>query len=100
MDEVKRTANMVRMKLKSKRWCTGLDIVVMISITTIAMEKTLEDEQKGGTRHTADFRIRKAQVCAKFRCHLVTVVVSCLSCSILLCLGNFWTSWRNIIAFK
>jgi t-SNARE complex subunit (syntaxin) len=42
MDEVKRNANMVRMKLKT-------------------MEKALEDEQKGEARHSADFRIRKAQ---------------------------------------
>ena len=27
------------------------------------MEKALEEEQRGPARHSADFRIRKAQVC-------------------------------------
>ncbi|XP_062509302.1 syntaxin-1A-like [Corticium candelabrum] len=42
MSQVKRDANMVRGKLKT-------------------MEKALEEEQRGPARHSADFRIRKAQ---------------------------------------
>jgi hypothetical protein len=58
MDEVKRNANMVRMKLKT-------------------MEKALEDEQKGEARHSADFRIRKAQVSLSLSLSLSPVQCRC-----------------------
>ena len=60
MADVKRNANVIRAKLK----CDVIIIIITVLIFLflfIAMETTLDEDQKGVLRHTADFRIRKAQ---------------------------------------
>lgn len=60
MADVKRNANVIRAKLK----CDVIVISIIITIFVfVAMETTLDEDQKGVLRHTADFRIRKAQAC-------------------------------------
>ena len=61
MDDVKSQSNTVRLRLKGDEMKSRFRHLFFYFFF-VAMEKKIEEEQKGDSRHSADLRIYKAQV--------------------------------------